>query len=149
MAYKIVSHNTTVSAALLDAISELETLQEECQDIVDNASEGLSETQRIQTLGETADALCSLGVDEPPSSLGERGVSYGESVNKDKRKGASRSVRRDNAVAMLSAAKDEAEEFLESLPDEHEDRDEVQTFIDQIGEVIDTAEGCEFPGMFG
>jgi hypothetical protein len=50
----------SLSAAVADAFNELEELACECREVVDNAPEGLSATQRIETLNETAEVLEGL-----------------------------------------------------------------------------------------
>lgn len=156
MAYKIVSRETTVSAAVLDAISELEGLRDECQEIVDNASDGLRETQRIQTLEETANTLDGALQDlDVPTAVEGLTVKYSEQVNKDKRSGPSRAVRCANAVSMLEAAISAVEEKLEEYDSDEEseevkvEKEELELLRDDIQQMADEVSGCEFPGMFG
>lgn len=148
-AYKSKLISGTVSD-ISGAISDLESLAEECREIVDNASEGLSETQRIKTFGETADALENVQEPEIPGCIAETCIDYTEMVPSRKGRGTSRSTRRDNAVSLLESARDAAQEFLDEEENaEHADRDEVQTFIDEVENIVSEVEGCEFPGMYG
>jgi hypothetical protein len=166
--YKQVPRTTTLAAAIADGFSELESLAEECRELVDNASDMSRGTQRIQTFEETADTLESLTQpEEPPAVIAELAVAYSESVHRSKRHGPSRAVRCSNGVAMLTAAKEAVEAWMEESREDWEDSD-VQSIIgdessDTRGEVysaaeqlasdlddlISSAEGCEFPGMFG
>ena len=149
MAYKSVTYTTTVDAAISDAFSALDELGSECREIADNASEGLSQTQRIQTLGETADTLEGLSaVDDIPEAVKELPVSYPAAEPTRKRQSPSRAVRCGNAVTMLQAGIDTLTEWIENNP-EHESVDDVQGVIDEVEQAIGEAEGCEFPGMFG
>jgi hypothetical protein len=168
-AYKPVSQSGSIGS-VSDAFSELQQLGEECREIVDNASDGLSQTQRIQTLGETADVLESLSEPDVDGDISDIAISYTEMVPTNKRQSPSRATRRDNAVAVLSAAKEE----LESLIDQHRedaekyeeaDEDEkkeleqppytvdqldnMETLKDELDNIISDAENVEFPGMFG
>jgi hypothetical protein len=158
--HKFVTHTGTVSS-LSDAFTELESLGEESRELVDNASEGLAQTQRIQTFEETAGTLENLSEPEIPSCVAELAIQWTECTSR-----SGRANRRDNAVACLTAAKDAAESWLEEqrakdeeaggvaesedVPEEDEvDLDEVEQFISELDDLIGEAEGCEFPGMFG
>jgi hypothetical protein len=148
-AYKPSKCAGTVSS-ITDAVSELESLAEECREIVDNSGEKLAETQRIQTFSETADTL--EGISEPsiPDVISGDGISYIEMVPSRKGRGTSRSTRRDNAVNVLQAALDAAEDFLDDEEnEEHDERSDVEMFVSEVQDIIDNAEGCEFPGMYG
>lgn len=147
--YKNVACVGTVSS-ITDAFAELETLGEECTEIVDNAEGGLAETQRIQTLGETASTLSNLSEPEVPECIGELEIRYADSVPKNKRRGPSRAARCGNACGVFTAAAEAAQAWLDDDANaEHDDRDDVQTFIDECESLVGEAEGCEFPGMFG
>lgn len=62
---KYAQHDASFYSAISDAYTELAELRDEVREVVDNAPEGLSETQRIQTLGETADRLDEFVDSEP------------------------------------------------------------------------------------
>lgn len=151
--YKSVEQVGSVGS-VADAISELTGLGEECREIVDNAEGGLAETARIQTFDETASAL--EGVDEPdvPQCIDELEVRYFEQRPRRKARAASRAVRCSNAIALLQAVSEAAQQWLDDTEAAPEDtneaeRDEVRDFIDNLDNIIGDAEGCEFPGMFG
>jgi hypothetical protein len=142
-----VSVRSTVLACIEGGYAELESLQQECQEIVDNATEGLSQTQRIQTLEETASAL--YNADSPPDVpefLQDVEVTYTEDQRKSK--SHSRATRCSEACATLSAAIEGIQNWLDTNEDS-EDRDEAEQLLSDIQELADNAEGCEFPGMFG
>jgi hypothetical protein len=145
-AYKCVRCTGTVSS-IEDATNALEELGGECREVVDNASEGLSQTQRIQTLSETADALDCLQSWDIPEAVRELPIEYDESVPTRKRMQPSRSVRCANATSVLQAAL-EALEAWQADNEKHEEIDEVQQLCSELEELISAAEGCEFPGMF-
>lgn len=169
-AYKNVTYPGTVSSSE-DACSALEELGSECREIVDNASEGLQQTQRIQTFDETAGTLESISTPDVPACIADLAIEYTEAVPTRKRQSPSRATRCANAVSVLNAAKDAAETWLEEHPEidcddeeEHDakvnageveggytndDRSEVEQFISELDDIIGNAEGCEFPGMYG
>lgn len=153
--YKSVARTTTLSAAVSDGFAALEELGSEARDIVDNAGENLSQTQRITTFGETADALEGLDEPQTPNTLSDRDVTYSEYVHREKKASPSRAVRHANAVAMLQAAMESAQAHFETYDDAEEneetiaERDEVEEFINELDETISNVESCEFPGMFG
>jgi hypothetical protein len=130
-----------------DGYSRLEELRDECQEVVDTAPESLSGSQRIQTMGETADQLS--GADDPPEvpeALGGVVVCFTE--DRRKSKSHSRVTRCAEAVSLLYAAKEAVEEWLADNA-QSEAVEEVQSMIDSIDDLISSAESCEFPGMFG
>lgn len=158
--HKFKEYTGSVSS-ISDAFSALESLGEEAREIVDNATEGLSQTQRVQTFDETAGTLEGLSEPEVPSCVADLAITWTECTTR-----TGRANRRDNATACLSAAKDAAETWLEErraeeadadgvgeseddADDTEVDLDEVEQFISELDDLISEAEGCEFPGMFG
>jgi hypothetical protein len=123
----------------------LEELASECREIVDNASEGLAQTQRIQTLEQTASSLENLSEPSVPEKFVEIQVKYDWAT---KSRGVSRAVRCSNAVSALQAVVGACEERLENKS-ENGDLEEIETLRDECQGAIDEAEGCEFPGMYG
>lgn len=147
--YKNRSTDSTVSA-ISDAISDLTSLGEECREIVDNASENLQQTSRIQTFDETASALEGLSEPDVPEVVAELPITYVEQISTRKGRGESRAVRCANSVAVLQAAQEAVATWLEDEENEkHEDRDDVEQLANDLEEIIGEAEGCEFPGMYG
>lgn len=163
--YKPVTHTSTIDGAVADALSELQGLRDEVREIVENASgTGLENTQRIQTLSETADTLDSHVDDEPdaPDAITaepQKQITY---VEMTKKRGVSRAQRHDNAIAQLSAAVAGVEEMIEALEAEEEKaaeeqkeqieekKSDLETYRDAIQELIDNLDGAvEYPGMFG
>lgn len=156
MSYKRVICTGAIES-ISDAISALTDLGEECREIVDNAEGGLKETSRIQTFEETASALEGLHEAEVPECISELSIEYSEQVPRRKARHPSRAVRCQNAIAVLQAATEAAQQWLDDTDCQPEDmssekeeqRDEVQNFIDELDNIIGDAESCEFPGMFG
>lgn len=140
--YKPVQRQTTVSAAIEDAKSELETLGEECRSAADNFPN--QDHPKAQAFAEAADALEQISVDtDCPEEVGEQTVTYTEMIPRRKRHNASRASRRDNAVAALSAAKDVLDGW------EGADQDDAQQLANEVDDAIGSAEGVEFPGLYG
>lgn len=124
-----------------EAFSELESLAGECREIVDNASEGLSQTQRIQTFEETANILEGLCEPEVNKSIEDTQVTYSSMESSRKGRGLSRANRCSEAVNSLNAVV----EALEQLPE----TDETSNLKNELEEAANEAEGCELPGMYG
>lgn len=156
--YKRVSAAGTVSDAE-SAIDSLKELGSECREIVDNASDGLRETQRIQTLDETASTLEDLDTPDIPEAVADLSFDYHVQENRRKGRGPSRAVRRDNEVELLSACQSAVDQWIGERtaeieeeggsPDEDEALQEAEQFSSELGEIISNAESAEFPGMFG
>lgn len=144
---RAVPVQSTVLGCIEGAYDELSNLQQECQEIVDNAPEGISETQRIQTLGEAADYLDGAD-DHPdiPECVQDLVVYYTE--DRRKSRSTSRQTRCNDAIGLLQGAVGEMGSWLDDNRG-HDDADDVQQAIDEIEEMINNAESCEFPGMMG
>lgn len=147
---------------LADAISELQSLAEEAREICDNMPENLHSTPRYEAFDATAEALESIDEPDIPGCLDGMGVFFAELVPA-RRRPLSRVSRRDNAVFILEGCKLAAEDFLdeqkeiEEVWDEetqgefepHAELEDVEYFISALTDIIDWANDCEFPGMFG
>lgn len=148
--YKRKLFEMTVSA-VGSAVENLVELGTECREIVDNASdasEGLSQTPRIQTLDATASELEDLSEPDVPGAVEDLGFKAFMMEQRRKGRGESRSVRCANEVAVLRGAVDALEEWL-GENEEHADKDEVSSLKDELETIVGTCEGLEFPGMFG
>ena len=156
--YKNVTIETNVSS-VEDAISNLEELGNECREIVDNASDGLKETSRIQTFDETAGTLEGISAPDIPECVADLSMTVTTQQSTRKGRGESRAVRCANEVAVLSAARDAVDEWINTRTGEIEDDggsvdddEDVQAAVEFVGElenIISDAESCEFPGMYG
>ena len=155
--YKTVQEQTTISDAISSGYSILQSLRDEVQEIVDNASDGLRETQRIQTFDETANTLGNFCDDEPdvPDNLSAHAVTAYLQQHVSKRRSPSRAVQCQNAVGYLRAAADGVQEFIDTFDGEDRSEteqaevDDAQELLDILEESISEAECCEFPGMYG
>jgi len=138
--------NTTVGAAVPDALSEFQSLGEEMRDWYDNMPENLQGSDKGSQVEEAASALENIEQDiDVPEAVDSLPVRYTERQDKH-----SRSARRDYAVTLLSAAIAQAQDWLDDeANEEHDAHDDVETFIDAAQQALDEAEAVDFPGMMG
>jgi hypothetical protein len=140
---KFTDVKSTVAESVSIAFGELQSLAEEAREIVDNASDGLRETQRIQSFEATADALEQYSSEEPDveDAIGNLPVTYANWENSRKGRGLSRADRCAFACSVLGAIIDVLE-MNDSV-------DGVAELRDAIEETMTECEYCEFPGMYG
>lgn len=159
-----IQHSTTVSGAVSDAFSALQSLGEELREWYDNLPEGLQGGSKGDALSEAADILEGLSEPDVPDSVAEVAVNYSTLPSRRQ----SRRERRDEAVQLLAHAVDALQESIDNAQselndlqsaDETEANDAAETALqeivdegesarDEIQQVIDEAEGVEFPGMY-
>lgn len=135
------------------SLSDLEELGNECQEVVDNA---IAQTQRIQTLEDTASTLTGFSFDDAPEFLSDVAISWMEILPRSKRMQLSRADRRDNAIAPMQAAIDAARKWCddkaEDDPEGQEAKghiDEAQAWADALEQIVEDASNAEFPEMYG
>lgn len=149
--YKFVPQlEVKIEDAISSGYSILLELRDEVQEVFDNATENLQQTSRMQTFSDTAGTLDNFVDDEPDVPEVVRDVTMRVTTTEPRsaRQTASRSVRRDNAVAYLRAAAEALTERLDGMPD-GDAKDEAQALVEKLEQDADEAEGVEFPGMFG
>ena len=154
--YKSVERQGTVSD-ISDAFSEIDSLASEMRENADNMEgTNLEQTEKYQATSDAADTLESVQEPTLPDAVAGLPITYYENVNRRKGRGPSRSVRLSNAVAVISAARDAVDTWVnertEELGDKVDENEEVQEAIEFVGElenVESEAEGVEFPGMYG
>jgi hypothetical protein len=112
----------------------------EVREVVDSAEPPRDQTQRILTLGETADNLESLDWPDPPPALADLKVFYTVPS-----KVKSRADRAEVAASILEECVDE----LRDIPDTDERYKEAQAFAQELDAISGGIQDCEFPGMFG
>lgn len=160
---KFKTEDYCIADAVSGGFSELEELASECREMFDNASEGLQQTQRLQTFDETASTLEGLSEPNVPEYVGELRFQVRLEIPNRPRRGLSRATRCANAVALLQGALEAVQERIsqwESDRDEEgasevqvaenqEHIDEAQELANELESAISNAEGAEFPGMYG
>lgn len=139
-------YTTNISSLVEDAMSEVESLQDEMQSWYDNLSEGFQQTEKAERIQEAADVLSNvsgMGIDVP-DEFSEVNTVYFPSLKVN-----SRADRAAEAASMLQAATDAAREHAENR-EQDEEQDELDTsWIDEVEEAIGELESVEFPGMYG
>jgi hypothetical protein len=138
---KMIFHNDQVWSAVGAAYEGLIELAGEAREIVDNASDNLRATQRIQSFEETADQLESLEAPEVRDSINRIPVAYAL----PKRRYMSRVARASDAATMLEACVTALRAIKEDDP-RHADAASVASDLE---ETISVVECCDFPGMYG
>jgi len=134
----------TVEGAVELALDTLRELQEECQEQVDNASgTNFENSPLIEALGTATDTLDSIVSDLESAEFPEVLATVEVSFTENRRKGISRSDRRDNASNALSAAYDALNEWLDDNED-HDDADEIGLLRDTIEAQRDDLDSVEF-----
>jgi hypothetical protein len=129
----------TLEHAVHDAFLDLADLGEECRDVVDNAPEGLNQTQRIQTLDETASELENLQEPEVSSELAELPVKYLPVRVR------SRATRCWAATEIL----EKCVEALATIPEGDERHAAASNLSSELDDLITVRDNCEFPGRYG
>lgn len=160
--YKNVQIETTVDSAISDAVSAITDLAGEMRDWADNMENGnLGHTEKCEAVGSCADELenvdQSLELPDTLAAFKDEALKVNISMHKAKKYGeGSRSNRRDNAVSLLTAAKEwageKATEFREKEDTTDEDTElaqELEQLESDLDDAIGYAESAEFPGMYG
>lgn len=155
--YKSVSQKMKIADAVSAFYADIEELAMEARDIVENASENLAQTNRIQTFEATADTLEGLQApDEPewPEVLQAMEVTISVAVPRAKGRATSRSVRCENAASYARAAIDSVREWCDEAegqaePPSDDVLTELREWCDEVEGHVDEAEAVEFPGMYG
>jgi hypothetical protein len=130
-------NGVTLKDAVASAFNVLGELASECREAVENAPQ---ETQRIQTLDDTASILENLDTPDISDELAEIAVSLPKH-----HKPRSRSDRRDTACDTLGACMDALDTINANDPRQQQARILFNTLEDTSSEAL----GCEFPGWRG
>jgi hypothetical protein len=142
---KVQIYSDDMESAVSEAFSEICSLAEEAREIVDNAPDGLRESERIQTFEQTADTLESLGEPEVSAVISTVPVCCTLALPKRKGRGLSRASRMGNAISII----DGCMEALNAIPEKDVRHAAALDLHGELEAAMSEAEGCEFPGMFG
>ena len=137
---KLIKIETTVADAVSTAFGVITELAEEMRDAFDNTPKSLQQSGVGEARGEAADTLESISEPDVPEDMADIKIEF-ETLPLMAR--ASRAQRLSDGLHYAYLAI-EAAEAAEGL-----DEDEVSTFTTEVQDMIDEAEGVEFPGMFG
>jgi N6-adenosine-specific RNA methylase IME4 len=144
-ACKVLYHAGDLESALAVAFVQITSVAGECREIVDSAPEGLSESERIQVLGATAETLAQVEQPQVIAALADVDVIYTTTLPKRKDRSVPRATRMLDAMGILVACMDALDKITDrdtrhvAARDLHADLDRIKL----------EAEGCEFPGMYG
>jgi len=143
-AYKAVERKSTILACLEDGSADIVCLAEEIDEWASNMD--------ADTLGNYE----APNLEDIPGFLLDVEITVTEMVNRNKRRSPSRAWRMSNAVAIIRAAQENLQEYIDNLPSnddlsdsEQEARDLREEAISLIATELDEVEHVEFPGMFG
>lgn len=143
---KAVNETGTLQTFVDSGMGDLQSLRDEMREWADNmSSNNMEHLPKYGEVSECADSLDQVCDDEPevPEALRDTGLSTTLYYKPGKQRGReSRATRCDNALQYLHAVVDWCQSY------EGELKDEVQTLADGAQNVIDTAEGVDFPGMY-
>lgn len=162
---KTKSVEWSVADALDNGKSELTALCEELQEWYDNLPENFQNGTKGDQLQTAIDALSNADQTDVCDSMANSadeddeatkgyvgGLRFTFSASTKKRQ--SRADRCSEATSLMRAAIECVEEAIgEAFDDEKDDpytetRDEIESNIDELTNIIDEAEGVEFPGMY-
>jgi hypothetical protein len=148
---KIKERELTITDAVSEAFGELQSLGEEMRESYDNTPESLQSSGVGEARGEAADALENISEPDVPETLGTEVFKFQERALTNKQQmRLSRAARRDNAVAVLQHVVEHLEVAIADTANMNEDEiAEAESLRDDVQNIIDEAEGVEFPGMYG
>lgn len=135
-----------LNALIQDNFSTLQDeLGGELREWYDNLPENFQDNR--SDIDEAASALENLNnIDDAPEVIRDIPVTYNANVNG---RSTSRASRGSQATYEMGAACDAAQDWLDDDANHaHKDREEVEQWITEVREVIEEAEGVEYPGMY-
>jgi hypothetical protein len=145
-----VTLKKSLPEAVERAYSEFQMLGEEMREAFDEMGEKAQEGPKGQATEETADLLEQLDEPSVPKLLEEIEVTWQERTMTSK--STSRADRRDAAITVLEGVIDaldkklqEIEEIADTVDGKLEQTNEVESFREDIGNLIDNASSIEFP----
>lgn len=146
--YKDVEVKPPLQGALDSAREEIEALGSECDDAYNNFPN--QDHPKAQMFYEAASTLQGIsGLDEDiPEEAQVLVVTYHETVPRRRAYNPSRDSRLSNAVAALTAVSEALTDWAETTEDA-EGVEQAREMALSCEEAASSAEGVEFPGMFG
>lgn len=146
---KTIERKHELADAVSEAYSEVQALRDEMSEWRDNIEEKFSQTSKFEMIDEAVNILDNYADNEPdvPESLKKIEVVYHQMLPRSRRKGLSRSARRDNATMILQAVWDKLDDLVSNqgtIP-----QDDAESLMTDIETAKDEIDAVEFPGMFG
>ncbi len=145
-----VVQEVTIADAVSNAYSELIELGEEMRSWADGMEEKFSGTEKYGVIDETASTLESLDEPTAPEWAQKTSIKYTELPVR--KRGYSRSVRLGQACSILDTCISACDEYVTETSDNvdlKDTHDAVEEYRNELEQLKDNAEGCEFPGMYG
>lgn len=145
-----VRFTATVQDLVSDAFGEFQDLGTELQEWYDNLPESFQQGDKGNLLEEGANSLSGLDQPEVPERIGDIKTIYVPDENV-----SSRADRCSDAIGRLHQAVEALNEAMEEEDDDgkprysQEEKDDMQSLIDELENSIGEAEGVEFPNMYG
>ena len=137
-------YTTTIGELISDAYSEVESLAGEVRDWYDNLPESFQSGDKGDRLSEAADALENISDStDLPQPVSDYKVVYYPSLDS-----SSRADRASDAAAMLRAAVEGIDDYIEDQGEKFKDDDGLEGTKGELENHADEIEGVEFPGMF-
>ena len=159
------THKTTstlIADGISQAFSEIEELGSSMREWFDNCNENLQQSDKMQTVEQTADTLEGLSEPDLPDWLtpeqsdeGPRFDHVEANITPLAYSRRSRATRCSDTASLLQNIVDrlneiEEEEEAKKEKDKNQDKiDEIGSLRDELENAISELEGCEFPGMYG
>lgn len=139
----------TMSAKLVDvvssAFSELESLGGEYREWYDNLPEGLQDHRSdIDEAASTLENLTEPDAGSLPEAVADIAVTYTVSTKKKQ----SRRDRGEAATSLLTQVVEELQDWMDKNEGDTDVHDTVEAYRDEVQQMLDDAEGVEYPGMF-
>jgi hypothetical protein len=127
----------SIDSAVSDAFSEIESLNDECQQWYDNLPQSFQDGDKGGELQNAIDALSAVSMPDVPESLADLSVTH-----VPQRELNSRATRLGDAVDLLR-------EVVEILNDsDNESLDGASDLAGELENAIGEVEGVDFPGMY-
>lgn len=151
---KTQERELTIEDAVSEAFGELQSLGEEMRESYDNTPESLQQSAVGEARGEAADALENISEPDVPTELqGDKfKVKWTVLVlSPSAQRRQSRSARCAEACATLTAVTEHLGAIEENKESKFSKKEQqaASDFVDDVQQIIDEAEGVEFPGMYG
>ena len=132
-------YSKTITEALDDANSEVDSLRDEMSEWRDNMEEKFSSTSKYEDVSSVADELDNLNLPDTEGLPDIRVVLLpGE--------GNSRAHRASDAAATYNLVAEKLDEFIDKMTTE--DKDSLEELVSTIQEAASALENISFPGMF-
>lgn len=149
---KTTERELTIEDAVSEAFGEIQSLAEEMREAFNNTPESLQSGGVGEARGEAADALENISEPDVPTELqGDKfKVKWAvRTLTPKQQMKRSRSARCSEAVETLNMVVQRLDEINKDQTQTQEVRDVADSFSDEVQNIIDEAEGVEFPGMYG